>query len=387
MIMATEQISYPCTIMRGGTSRAVFFHEKDLPPIGPERDYVLERAIGKPDKLEIDGLGGGQVLTSKVAIVGPPSVMEADIDYTFGQVLINDDGIDYSANCGNIAAAVGPFAVDAGLVKAVSPETVVRIHNTNTRKIFSARVPVLDGLARIKGDYAMAGIPGTGAEIVLDVSNTLGAITGKLLPTGKICEEIVLCKGDSIHASVCDAGIFGVFVRAEDLGLSGSELPREIEGNPRLLSKIAEIKNRVAERAGLVDKWQKADPQMMLPFVAIVAPPADYDTSEGQAIAAGEHDLRSRVIVQNICHPSYGGILGACTAACAAIPGSIPNSLLISDNVTLRIAHPRGVMPVKAEIQLPEKGLEYTFTGLGYSRTARIIMEGKVFIPVPDRLR
>ncbi|MFC1820548.1 PrpF domain-containing protein, partial [Thermodesulfobacteriota bacterium] len=233
--MPMEQIAYPCTVMRGGTSRALFFHEKDLPPKGPERDYLLMKAMGKPGRLEIDGLGGGQLGTSKIAIIGPPSISDADIDYTFAQVLIESDDIEYRANCGNISAAVAPFAIDAGLIKAVSPETVVRIHNTNTQKILTARVPVKEGHVRVKGNYVMQGIPGTGSEIVIDFSKTLGAKTGKLLPTGKVIDEIYLEGGTQLEVSICDAGNPGVFVRASDLGLNGTELPPEIDNNIQVL--------------------------------------------------------------------------------------------------------------------------------------------------------
>jgi hypothetical protein len=370
--------------MRGGTSRAIFFLEKDLPPKGPKRDFVLQRAMGKPDKQEIDGLGGGQLGTSKVAMIGPPSVPEADIDYTFAQVLIDHQGIDYQGNCGNISAAVGPFAIDMGLVKPVAPETVIRIHNTNTKAIIVARVPTMGRSARVKGDYVMAGIPGTGAEITLDFRNTVGAKTGKLLPTGKVSEEIHLERGGSVEVSICDAGNPCLFVRAEDLGLRGTELPPEIDRNADVLRRIAEIKNKGAERIGLVNEWKEADPNSFLPFVAVVARPSNYTASDGTPISASEIEFLSRLVILNSCHPSYAGTGAICTAACAKVRGSVLNKLIPSSTEVLRIGHPKGVMPVRSVIEEGQTGFDYEFKFLGFSRTARKIMDGQVYIPSAD---
>jgi len=382
--MCAEQIGYKCTIMRGGTSRALFFLEKDLPPKGPERDYVLQRAMGKPDKFEIDGLGGGQLGTSKIAIIGPPSIPDADIDYTFGQVLIDHQGIDYQGNCGNISAAVGPFAFEAGLVKPVMPETALRIYNTNTKSIILARVPTEGGHARIKGDYVIAGIPGSGAEIALDFRHTVGAKTGKLLPTGKVSEEIRLESGKSVVVSICDAGNPCVFVRAEQVGFSGKELPPEIDKNAVALKVISEIKDKTAERIGLVNNWRAADPKSFLPFVAVVATSADYTTSNGEQVAASAIEFLSRLVILNGCHPAYAGTGAICTAACASIPGSVPNKLLRSSTEIIRIGHPKGVMPVRSVVKETPKGAAYEFSFLGFSRTARKIMDGQVYVPSAD---
>jgi 2-methylaconitate cis-trans-isomerase PrpF len=382
--MCAEQVGYKCTIMRGGTSRALFFLQKDLPPKGPERDYVLQRAMGKPDKFEIDGIGGGQLGTSKIAIIGPPSIPDADIDYTFGQVLIDHQGIDYQGNCGNISSAVGPFAIEAGLVKPIMPETTLRIHNTNTKSIILARVPTDGGRARIKGDYAIAGIPGTGAEIALDFRHTVGAKTGKLLPTGKVSEEIHLESEESVEVSICDAGNPCVFVRAEQIGFSGKELPPEINKNTMVLKVISEIKDKTAERIGLVSDWRAADPKSFLPFVAVVAKSADHTTSNGEQVSASAIDFLSRLVILNLCHPAYAGTGAICTAACASIPESVPNKLLRSPTEIVRIGHPQGVMPVRSVLMKTQKGAGYEFSFLGFSRTARKIMDGQVYVPSAD---
>jgi 2-methylaconitate cis-trans-isomerase PrpF len=382
--MCAEQVGYKCTVMRGGTSRALFFLEKDLPPKGPDRDHVLQRVMGKPDRLEIDGLGGGQPGTSKIAIIGPPSIPDADIDYTFGQVLIDHQGIDYEGNCGNISAAVGPFAIEVGFVKPVMPETSLRIHNTNTKGIILARVPTVDGRPRIKGDYAIAGIPGTGAEIALDFRLTVGAKTGRLLPTGKVSEEILLESGKSLEVSICDAGNPCVFVRAEQVGFSGRELPGEINKNTMALKVLSEIKDKTAEKIGLVGNWRAADPKSFLPFVAVVAKSDDYTTSIGEQVSASAIEFLSRLVIMNGCHPAYAGTGAICTAACASLPESVPNKLLRSPAEIVRIGHPQGVMSVKSVLKTTQKGADYEFSFLGFSRTARKIMEGQVYVPTAD---
>ena len=271
-----------------------------------------------------------------------------------------------------------------GLVKAVEPETTVRIYNTNTQKVIIARVPVINGELKVKGRYVMAGIPGAGAEITLDFSNTVGSKTGKLLPTGKVIEEIRLEEGTTVRASICDAGNPGVFIKAQDIGLCGTELPLEIERNKTVLKRTAEIKNKAAVRIGLAEDWKSVDPTMLVPFVAVVAEPGDYLTSNGEPITASEMDLVARLIILNTCHPAYAGTVAICTAACVALPGSVPNLLLRSKGDIVRIAHPEGIMPVKAILRKSKSTSHYKFGFLGFSRTARKIMDGQVYVPRPD---
>src|SRR2546428_3908735 len=224
--------------MRGGPSRCLVFHEADLPGAGPARDRILLAALGSPDPYgrQLDGLGGGISSLSKACMIGPPSHPGADVDYTFAQVDVKRPVVDYKGNCGNCSSAVGPFAIDEGLVKAVEGETLVRIHNTNTRKLIIAHVPVRDGEAAVEGDFALAGVAGRGARIALDFLDPGGAGTGRLLPTGTPRESI-----DGIDASLVDATNPVVFVRAKDLGLAGTETPQSIDADRSLSARVEAV--------------------------------------------------------------------------------------------------------------------------------------------------
>src|SRR5436189_6031696 len=229
--------------MRGGTSRCLVFHESDLPAAGPERDRILRTALGSPDPYgrQLDGLGGGISSLSKACIIGPPSHPGADVDYTFAQVDVKRPVVDYKGNCGNCSSAVGPFAIDERLVKAVEGETLVRIHNTNTRKLIVAHVPVTDGEAAVEGDFELAGVPGRGARIALDFLDPGGAVTGRLLPTGHARDVV-----DGVEASLVDATNPIVFVRARDLGLTGAESPAAVDADRGVSERLEKIRTAAA---------------------------------------------------------------------------------------------------------------------------------------------
>ena len=224
--------------MRGGTSRCLMFHERDLPAAGPERDRILLEALGSPDPYgrQLNGLGGGISSLSKACIIGPPSRPDADVDYTFAQVEVRQPSVDYTGNCGNCSSAVGPFAIDEGLVRASEGEALIRVHNTNTNKLIVAHVPVAGGEAAVDGDFELPGVPGRGARIALDFVEPGGARTGKLLPTGRPLDLV-----EGITASLVDATNPMVFVRAKDLGLAGTETPQALDDDRELSARLESL--------------------------------------------------------------------------------------------------------------------------------------------------
>lgn len=231
-----EMERIPCVIMRSGTSKGIYLLSNDLPEDPEPRDKVILSIFGSPDSRQIDGLGGADPLTSKLAIISVSDREDADIDYTFGQVEIKKPYVDYSSNCGNISAGVGPFAIQQGLVRAVEPVTTVRIYNTNTKKVFVAEVPVKNGKPQVKGGYKVDGVPGTGARIGINMAGTIGAKTGRLLPTGNAMDTLDIKGFGLLPVSMLDAGSPMVFVRAKDLGLKGTESPVRSTATPKCWS-------------------------------------------------------------------------------------------------------------------------------------------------------
>jgi 2-methylaconitate cis-trans-isomerase PrpF len=381
----SEQQSIRCVLMRGGTSKGLYFHEKDLPPAGPSRDAVLLRLMGSPDVLQIDGLGGSGPITSKVAIIGPSSRDDADVDYTFAQVDIETPTVGYNGNCGNISSGVGPFAVDEGLVAPEEPLTRVRIFNTNTKALLIAEVPVRDRRARVTGNLALPGVPGTGAEIVMNWVDSVGSKTGCLLPTGQAAEIIALDSGGTVRATLCDAGNPCAWVPAVDVELTGSELSADINDDRRLLGVIREIRGKAAIRMGLATDWTRADEQSPgLPMVGLVAPPSGYRTLSGTEAEEKDMDLRVRLIFMNRLHESIAGSGSICLAAASRIPDSVVSAVAGRRHTDELLAgHPSGVTPVKVRTAPSGsadgvKG-DVVFDVLGFSRTARRLMDGTAY--------
>jgi len=378
-----EQTTVPCVIMRGGTSKGLYFHAGDLPPEGAERDRILKRLMGSPDILQIDGLGGSRPVTSKVAIIAASDRDDADVDYTFGQVDIERDLIGYVGNCGNISAGVGPFAVDESLVDAMQPYTTVRIYNTNTDKVLCAKVPVRDGKAQVTGDCVIAGVPGSGAAIVMDYSGTVGAVSGRLLPTGRVVDQITLEDGRRLDATLCDVANPCVFIAAADLGLTGNELPDELSADAALLTTIGEIQSKTGQMYGLWPDWRDVS-MPGFPLVVLVAPPAAYTDAAGAKHDEPSMDLRARLLFVNRCHDSMAGTGATCLAAATRIPGSVARRALADDDTssTLRIGHPLGVMEVLVSVDPDSQDDDIRFTTLGFARTARRLMAGQAYLPV-----
>jgi 2-methylaconitate cis-trans-isomerase PrpF len=380
MIMSNlEMRSIPCAIMRGGTSKAVFLLENDLPSRPEKRDRVILSIFGSPDARQIDGLGGADPLTSKLAVIGPATREGADIDYTFGQVDIRQPFVDYSSNCGNISSAVAPFAISRGLVRAVEPVTTVRINNTNTGKIFEAEVPIANGRPAELGDYRIAGVPGSGAKIMLNLAGAVGSKTGRLLPTGNPRDVLKVDGFGDLTVSMVDAASPMVFVLAEDLKLSGAETPADIDSNPERLELLEKIRCQAALRMGMVKSVEEARQKVRaVPMVAFVAPPRKYNVFlDGREIAADDVDFVARDMFMQVMHKAYSGTATVCTGSAAVTPGTIVNAVMRKNRASdaIRIGHPSGVI----EADMRVKNGKIVRAAIG--RTARLIMEGHVYVP------
>lgn len=375
----------PAVLMRGGTSKGLFFKVEDLPEDLKLQDQVILAAYGSPDPYgrQINGLGGATSVTSKVAIVGPRPGEKNAVNYTFGQVGITQPLVDRKGNCGNISSAVGPFAIDEGLVEEVEePVTTVNIFNTNTGKYIIARVPVENGRAKVEGDYAIAGVPGTGAKICLDFMNPGGAVTGKLLPTGHAQDTLETPYGH-FNVSIVDAANPLVFVRASDLGLSGTELPAQVDGSPDLLARIEAIRAAAAVKIGLVATPEEATAKSpAVPKIAWVAPPRDYTMTSGLTMKASDIDLLARTMSMGRLHAAYAITGAICTAGAAKIPGTVVEEALspaARAAPVVRIGHPGGDLAIEVEMRVEAGHLEYV-RGTAF-RTARRLMEGWVLVP------
>ncbi|MDB5859050.1 MAG: putative methylitaconate isomerase, partial [Ramlibacter sp.] len=348
------------------------------------RDRFLMRAMGTPDVLQIDGLGGSRLVTSKVAIISKSQRPDADVDYTFAQLDVDRAIVGDEGNCGNISSAVGPFAIDEGLVAAIEPTTTVRIFNTNTAKVLVARVPVAGGKARVLGDCAIAGVPGTGAEILMDYADTVGSRTGKLLPTGNATDTITLEDGRRIEVTIGDAANPCVFFAARDLGLTGSELPDQISADRRLIETIGEIQGKAGTLVGLYRSW---DEQHLpaLPLAVMVAPPADFTGVDGARQLAADMDARERLVFLGKCHDSMAGSGSMCSGAISRVAGSVLHKVLapeVAQGDGLRIGHPLGVLQVKVRVDAAaSRPPQLAFETLSFPRTARRLMQGEVLVP------
>ena len=355
--------------MRGGTSRCLVLHEGDLPPAGPERDRILLAALGSPDPYgrQLDGLGGGISSLSKACIIGPATRPGADVDYTFAQVDVKTPVVDYKGNCGNCSSAIGPFAIDERLVKASDGETLVRVYNTNTKKLIVAHVPVTDGEAAVAGDFELAGVPGRGARIALDFLDPGGAGTGRLLPTGAPRETL-----DGLEASLVDATNPMVFVRAKDVGLTGTEPPHAIDADRVLSARLEAVRVEAARRMGIPGS-------AAVPKVAVVAPPTAFTALDGATHDAHDVDVVARVISMGHCHRAFALTAAMCLAVAARLEGTVVRECTGVARGDVRLGHPSGVLPVAARVGT-RAGRPWAESVTVY-RTARRLMEGFVRIP------
>ena len=368
---------------RGGTSRAIFFRAKDMPEDLRLQDAIFLRAMGSPDPngRQLDGLGGGISSLSKVAIIGPSSRPDADVDYTFGQVSVDSPLVDRSSNCGNMSSAVGPFAVEEGLVNAPHDgEATVRIHNTNTSKIILSRFQMENGSPAVDGDYELPGVAGTGSKIALDFMDPGGAGTGALLPTGHAVDEIEIEGIGKFEASMVDATNPAVFVRAQDVGLDGTESPAAIDARTDLMVTLEQIRAEAGVRMGIAaDTRTISESFPSAPKMAVVAPPADYFDLKGSLIPADEFDVLSRIISMGKTHRAYALTGAMCLSVAARIPGTLVNEAARPGSSDLRLGHPSGVQTLGAIVSNTTGGAKAEKV-IVY-RTARRLMEGAVCVP------
>ena len=378
-----KQLKIPAVFMRGGTSNAVVFHARDLPRDRALWDEIFLAAIGSPDPYgrQLDGMGGGVSSLSKVCVVGPATRDDADIDYTFAQVQVKEAKVEYGANCGNMSSAMGPFAVDEGLLEVSGREALVRVHNTNTRKIIWSRFPVDDGLSAVDGDLAIPGVAGTGAPVKLEFREPGGATTGKLLPTGNVSDTLDVPGVGRIRVSMVDAANACVFVHAADLGIKGTELPDEIDANPELLRKLASIRIAASVAMGVTKTPEEAARRAAVPFVGFISRPQDAKTLTGATLKAAGMDLTGRMMSNGQPHRALPLTCTLCMAVAARLDGSVVQEATRptgNPESEIRIAMPSGVLTVAASVRKLE-GQWYAEQGAFY-RTQRRMFEGQVLV-------
>ena len=388
------QIRTPATYMRGGTSKGVFFRLEDLPERarvpGPARDALLLRVIGSPDPYgkQIDGMGGATSSTSKTVILCHSSRPEHDVDYTFGQVSIDKAFVDWSGNCGNLSAAVGPFAIARGLIDASriprDGVVTVRIWQANIGKTIVAHVPITDGAVQETGDFELDGVTFPAAEVQLEfldpADESDGDGGGAMFPTGNLVDDLEVPGVGTLRATMINAGIPTIFVNADALGYTGTELQDAINGDAKALATFETIRAHGAIRMGLIRGVDEAAQRQHTPKVAFVAKPRDYVASSGRRVAAADVDLLVRALSMGKLHHAMMGTASVAIGTAAAVPGTLVNLAAGGgERAAVRFGHPSGTLRVGAEAR--QVGGEWTVTKALMSRSARVLMEGWVRVP------
>ncbi|MCA0158501.1 hypothetical protein LB823_20080 [Tsukamurella sp. M9C] len=363
--------------LRGGTSKGLFFREGDLPPASPERDALFLRALGSPDPFgrQLDGMGGGLSSLSKIVVVRASDRPGVDLEYTFGQAAIREPVMDYSGNCGNLSAAVVPFALGAGLIALDDGARTVAVHNTNTDKSIRVRLAVEDGAAATEGPLAIPGVAGTGAPIELEYLEPGGARTGALLPAGDV-RTALRHDGREYAASLVDAATPMVLVEARELGVTGMESPDELDADTGLQSLLDGLRRAGAVAMGLADRPEEAP--LAVPKIAVVAGPRAARTIDGAELPADAADVVLRVISMGQTHRAIPGTAALAVAVAARLPGSVVAEAAGAGG-DVRIATPSGVVTARAVVALRPGGPHAVSASL--LRTARPLMRGQVAVP------
>lgn len=387
------QIKVPATYMRGGTSKGVFFRLQDLPEAaqspGAARDALLLRVIGSPDPYgkQIDGMGGATSSTSKTVIISKSTQADHDVDYLFGQVLIDQAFVDWSGNCGNLSAAVGPFAISNGLIDPSRlPKdgiATIRIWQANIQKTIIAYVPMTNGAVQETGDFELDGVTFPAAEVQLEFMDPAAeeeGAGGAMFPTGQVVDDLEVSGVGTLKATMINAGIPTIFVNADAIGYAGTELQEAINSDPKALAMFETIRAHGALRMGLIKDMSEAAKRQHTPKVAFVAAPKEYVSSSGKVVKAGDVDLLVRALSMGKLHHAMMGTAAVAIGTAAAIPGTLVNVAAGGgERTAVRFGHPSGTLRVGAEA-VQEEG-EWQVKKAIMSRSARVLMEGWVRVP------
>ena len=369
------------TYYRGGTSKGVFFQKKDLPTSDQNKlNELFLKVIGSPDtnQRQLNGMGGGVSSVSKCVIISPSERDDADIDYNFIQIAIDKPIAEWNNNCGNLSGAVGPYAVQEGIIKAKEGENLIIIYQVNTDKIIHSTFQVKDGKPLIEGDYSIAGVHGSGSKVRLDYIEPGGSGTGKLLPTGNVIDEIEIKDYGKIKVSIVDAATPLVYLLAEDIGLKGTETPDELDAKTDKMNLIQKIRRKSAHIIGLSNSENEAP--MNTPRIGIVTSPKDYVSLDKTKISSNDQDITTRMFSMEKTHKAIMGTAGVNIGVAAAIDGTIPNKVKRknSDPLELRAGNPSGVMTAGAIIE-NKNGKPFAKSAI-FFRTFRPLMRGEVLV-------
>lgn len=381
--MSSSPSTIPASFMRGGTSKALIFNASDLPEDKTLWDEIFCQAMGSPDPYgrQLNGMGGGVSSLSKVCIVNQSSHPDADVDYTFGQVIVKEKRVNYQNNCGNMSAAIGPYAIDHGLVQATGETTTVRIYNTNTKKIIHSTFPTPQGKSQYTGDFSIPGVFGTGAPIKLDFIEPGGATTGKLLPTGNVKDTLHIPELGHLEVSLIDAANATVFIRAADIGLTGLELPSEIDASQKITDTLQLIRQHASVKMGITKTLEEAKENISIPFIGFISPSQDNPTLSGEIVPKETLDFVVRVISNGQPHQALPLTVSLCTAIAAKLEGSLVSEMLDKDRrnkETLNLGMPSGFLSVAADVT--QKNEEWFVKSGAFYRTARRLFEGQVWL-------
>lgn len=378
-----DQFTVPCTVYRGGTSRGLFFNANHLPQDEQTIQQIFLHGIDAYNPSQINGLGSGTSHSSKVVVIGPPSVSDAHIDYTFYQIGIGEEVIDQSGTCGNLMAAVGAFAIDEGFVNSLGNDVaIIKAYNTNIGKMIRLNVPLENGHVKTVGTYAMAGLTLTGAKHQVEILSPGGGKLGKTLPLGPTYPITV--GEQKVEISIVDVVNPFVYVAAESLGVAATDLFSDLSINEALIDQLESIRCEASCQSGLTETKEMAKQTPAIPKVALIAPPHSYVTASGKKINKDDIDIAARMVSMGKFHRTFAGSGLYNLASAVLLLGTIPNQQTTlknnQDEQTIRIGHPDGIAGVR--VQLTQDGKDIAYVGL--DRTARKIMSGDLYIPIED---